>query len=120
MYKFINYSEQSETKEHCRWLSTVEFILKLCNLNYVWEDPTKIKRGALITKCFNHLVKRYFNFWHDRVNNDVSCCPSKKKTQGGNELRTYKLIKNDYKMETYLYHISDREVIRNRDKIKTQ
>ena len=43
VYKFINCTEQSETQEHCRWLSTVKVILKLCNLNYVWEDPTKIK-----------------------------------------------------------------------------
>ena len=77
VYKFIDYAEQSETQKHCRWLSTVKFILKLCNLNYVWEDPTKIKHGALITKCFNHLVKRYCKFWHDCINNGVSCCPSK-------------------------------------------
>ena len=118
VYKLINYTEQSETQEHCRWLSTVKFILKLCNLNYVWEDPTKIKHGALITKCFNHLVKRYLNFWHNCVNNDVSCCPSKKQTQGGNKLRTYRLIKNDYKMETYLYHIGDRVVRRDLTKLR--
>ena len=118
VYKFINCTEQSETQEHCRWLSTIKFILKLCSVSYVWEDPTKIKHGALITKCFDHLVKRYFKFWHDRVNNNVSCCPSKKQTQGGNKLRTYKLIKNDYKMETYLYHISDREVRRDPTKLR--
>ena len=118
VYKFINYTEQSETQKHCRWLSTVKFILNLCNFNYVWEDPTKIKHGPLITKCFNHLVKRYFKFWYDRVNNDVSCCPSKKQTQGRNKLRTYKLIKNDYKMGTYLYHISDREVRRDLTKLR--
>ena len=70
------------------------------------------------TKCFNHLVKRYCNFWHDRVNNDVSCCPSKKQTQGGNKLKTYKLIKNNYKMETYLYHTSDCEVRRDLTKLR--
>ena len=117
VYNIINYAEQSETQKHCRWLSTVKFILKLCNLNYVWEDPTKIKHGALITKCFNHLVKRYCKFWHDHVNN-VSCCPSKKQTRGRNKLRTYKLIKNDYKMETYLYHISDCEVRRDLTKLR--
>ena len=128
-HKFMNYIEQSKTQEHCRWLSTVKFILKLCNLDYVWEDPTKTKHVALITKGFNHLVKRYFNFWHDRVNNDVWCCPSKKPTQRGNKPRTkptqrgnkprtYKLIKNYYKMETYLYHISDREVRRDLTKLR--
>ena len=79
---------------------------------------TKTKHGALITKRFNHSVKRYFNFWHDRVNNDVSSCPNKKQTQGGNKPRTYKLIKNDYKMEAYLYHISDREVRRDLTKLR--
>ena len=48
----------------------------------------------------------------------MSCCPNKKKTQGGNKLRTYKLIKNDYKMETYFYHISDREVRRDLTKLR--
>ena len=28
VYKFINYTKQSETQEHCRWLSTVKFNLK--------------------------------------------------------------------------------------------
>ena len=84
VYKVINYTEKSKTQEHCRWLSTVKFILKVCNLSYVREDSTNIKHGTL---------------------NDVSCCPSKKQTQVGNKLRTYKLIKYDYKMETYLYHI---------------
>ena len=43
------------------------------------------------------------------------CCVVRvrNRLKGGNKLRTYKLIKNDYKMETYLYHISDREVRRD-------
>ena len=62
-------------------------------------------------------IKRYFNFWHDCANNDVLCCPSEKQTPGGNKLRTYKLIKNYCKMETYLHHISDREVRRDLTKL---
>ena len=34
------------------------------------------------------------------------------------KLRTYKPIKNDYKMEIYLYHISDREVRRDLTKLR--
>ena len=58
----------------------------------------------------------------------MSCCPSKKQTQRGgggggergwNKLRTYKPIKNEYKMETCLYHISDREGRRDLTKLRS-
>ena len=48
----------------------------------------------------------------------MSCCLIKKQIQGGYKLRTYKLTKNDYKMETYLYHISDHEVRRDLTKLR--
>ena len=48
----------------------------------------------------------------------MSCCPSNKQTQGGNKLRMYKLIKNDYKMETYIYYISDHDVRRDLTKLR--
>ena len=39
-------------------------------------------------------------------------------TQERKKLKAYKLIKNDYKMETYLYHISDRKVRRYLTKLR--
>ena len=116
--QLINYVEHQETQEHFQWFSTVKFILKMCDLEYVWQDPTKVENGTLVTKCFNYLSKRYVNFWHNRINNDESCCPSKKPTHGGNKLSTYRLIKKDYRMETYLYHISDRDIRRNLTKLR--
>ena len=36
----------------------------------------------------------------------------------GNKLRTYKLLTSDYKMESYLYFIGDREIRRNLTKLR--
>ena len=83
--------ENNDKQEQHKWLSTVKFILELCELDYVWKDPDKIVNSSLITKCFN---------------------------SGGNKLRTYKLLKSDYKMEPYLYFMGDRETRRNLAKLR--
>ena len=87
-------------------------------MDYVRKDPDKIKNSSLITKCFNSLIERYINFWQDRINNDESCCPNGLQSSSGNKLRTYKLLKSDYKMEPYLYFIEDLEVRRNLAKLR--
>ena len=118
VYKVINYMENNDKQEQYKWLSTVKFILELCELDYVWKDPDKIVNSNLITKCFNSLVERYINFWQDRNSNDESCCPKRLQPSGGNKLRTYKLLKSDYKMELYLYFIRDHEIRRNLAKLR--
>ena len=110
--------ENNDKHEQYKWLSTVKFILELCELDYVWKDPDKIENSNLITKCFNSLVERYINFWQDRISNDESCCPNRLQSNGDNKLRTYKLLKSDYKMEPYLYFIGDREIRRNLAKLR--
>ena len=70
VYEVINYMENNDKQEQYKWLSTVKFILELCELDYVWKDPDKIENSNLITKCFNSLVERYINFWQDRISND--------------------------------------------------
>ena len=87
--------ENNDTQEQYKWLSTVKFILELCELDYVWKEPDKIDNSSLITECFNSLVERYINFWQDRINNDESCCPKRLQSNGSNKLRTYKLLKSD-------------------------
>ena len=57
--QLINYVEHQETQEHFKWFLIVKFILKLCDLEYVWQDPTKIENGTLVTKCFNYLSTIY-------------------------------------------------------------
>ena len=39
VYKVINYMENNDKQEQYKWLSTVKFILELCELDYVWKDP---------------------------------------------------------------------------------
>ena len=95
---------------------TVKFIPDLCELDNVWKDPDKIESSKLITKCFNSLVERYINFWQDRISNDESCCPNRLQSNGGNKLRTYKLLKSDYKMEptyTLLETVKSGETLQN-------
>ena len=41
--QLINYVEHQETQGHFKWFSAVKFILKLYDLEYVWQDPTKIE-----------------------------------------------------------------------------
>ena len=62
VYDVINYMENNDRQEQYKWLSTVKFILELCEMDYVWKDPDKIVNSSLITKCFNSLVERYINF----------------------------------------------------------
>ena len=103
VYKVINYIENNDKQEQYKWLSTVKFILELCDLDYVWKDPEKTENSNLITKCFNSLVERYINFWQDRINNDESCCPNRLQSNGGNKLRTFNLLKSDYGALPILY-----------------
>ena len=117
VYKVINYTESNDNQEQYKWLSTVKFIPELCYLEYVWKDPDKIENSILITKCFNLLIGRYINFWQDCIKNYESCCPNRFQSNGGNKLRTYKLLKSDYKMEPYLYFIRDSEMRRNLAKL---
>ena len=70
VYEVISYMENNDEQEQYKWLSTVKFILELCELDYVWKDSDKIENSNLITKCFNSLVERYINFWQDRISND--------------------------------------------------
>ena len=51
-HKVINYMENNDKQEQYKWLSTVKFILELCELDYVWKDPDKIVNSSLITKMF--------------------------------------------------------------------
>ena len=100
VYKVINYMENIDKQEQTALNSF--YTRTICDLGYVWKDPDKIDNSSLITKCFNSLDERYINFWQDPIDDDESCCPNRLQPSGGDKLRTYKLLKSDYKMEPYL------------------
>ena len=42
--------EKEDLREHS-WLSTVKILPHYCNMNDIWLNPTKIKNGAIASKC---------------------------------------------------------------------
>ena len=89
-----------------------EFSLDYCSMNDIWLNPTKIKNDTIASKCCNVLMSKYVGFWNKMLQNTDSSSPKKKKsniyTLGNNKLRTYCLIKSEYRMEAYLTSIANR------------
>ena len=109
--KILSYMEEKEDLGEHSWISTVKFLLDYCNMNDIWLNPTEIKNDTIASKCFNILMSKYADFWNKMLQNTDSSSLKKKKSNvymhGNNKLRTYCLIKNEYRMEAYLTSIAN-------------
>ena len=107
IYNILSYMEEKENLGEHSWLSTVKFLLDYCNVNDIWLNPTKFKNDTIASKCYNILMSKYVGFRNKMLQNTDSSSLKKKRvtciiTHGNNKLRTYCLIKSDYRMQTYL------------------
>ena len=107
LLSIMSYMEEKEDLGEHSWLSTMKFLLDYCNINDIWLNPTKIKSDTIASKCCNVLMSKYVGFWNKTLQNTTDSSSLKKKksnvyTRGNNKLRTYCLIKSEYRMEAYL------------------
>ena len=76
----------------------MKFLLDYCNMNDIRLNPTKIKNDTIASKCGDTLMSRYGNKMLQET--DSSSLNKKKSdiyTHGNNKLRTYCLIKSEYR-----------------------
>ena len=126
---FLKISEKDETNGHTNWLSTVRFILNYCDLDHVWLNPYATSTGKLARHCRKVLRDKFTKFFKDKLSNPISSDVRKNLTltnrknartnrSGGNKLRTYNLVKQDFSMEAYLLVIKNKENRRNICKLR--
>ena len=75
-------------------------------------ESHKIKNYTIASKCCNVLMSKYVGFWNKMLQNTDSSSLKKKKsniyTHGNSKVRTYCLIKSEYRMEACLTSIANR------------
>ena len=113
-------------KGYINWLSTVEFILKYCNLETVWLNPNAISTGKLACQCKKVLQDKFIKFFKDKLSYPISSNVTYNIvnnqalaiSRGGNKLRTYNSIKLGFSVEPYLLIIKDKKVRRSISKLR--
>ena len=119
---FLKLSEKDENNDHTNWLSTVRFILNFCDLDHVWLNPYATSTGQLAWHCRKVLWDKFTKFFKGKLSNPISSDVRKNLTStndkntranhsGGNKLRTYNLVKQDFSLEPYLLMIKNRRNI---------
>ena len=112
VYKILSFMENKERLGQHNWMSTIKFILCYCGMEDVWLNPNIIKNGSLATKCNIILRDKFVEYWSALLHSQQSSALSDNKntnTHGNNKLRTYRLIKSDYRIENYLIHVNSRD-----------
>ena len=109
--KFYPLMENKEQLGQHNWLSTVKFILCYYIMEDVWLNPNNINNGSLATKCNIILRSKFVEYWSwtSLLHSQQSSVLNDKKdfnTHGNNKLRTYCLIKSNYRIENYLIHVN--------------
>ena len=118
---FLKISEKHETNGRINWLSTVRFILNYCDLDHVWLNPYATSAGKLARHCRKVLWDKFTKFFKDKLSSPISSDVRKNLTltygknartdhSGGNKLRTYNLVKQDFSMEPYLFVIKIKRI----------
>ena len=88
-----------DLKGEKNWVTFVKSTLKRCNLLHYWEKqavPDEIHLLKLLKKSLESQYKTSFN---ELLNKDTGSSGN-----GGNKLRTYAKIKNNYVMEPYMQY----------------
>ena len=104
IYKTISLLQEGETKGQKNWLSSVKFVLRYCGMENIWLNPNKISSDSLGSKCNAILRNKYIKYWFNLLDSTESSAEQNEKnsSQGKNKLRTYSLIKKEYRIEDYL------------------
>lgn len=95
------YIEQyNSSNDKCPWVQFVKNILQDLGFSHVWYNHSTFNSCSLLASIKNKLKERFVSFWKKRMLGDET----KKK------LRTYRLLKQDFGMESYLEDIHDKSV----------
>ena len=89
----------------------IEQLLATLNFSHVWKNHDTISKKRLLYAIHTKLNDRYLNYWKENIFCD-------NKSVHGNKLRTYRQLKENYKLETYLLLNIDRKVIGHFAKIR--
>ena len=111
IYNTLSLLQEGEAKGQHNWLSSVKFTLRYCEMEDIWLNPNKISSDSLGSKCNVILRNKYIEYWFNLLNSTESSAVQKKKnySQGKNKLRTYSLIKKEYKIKDYLILVNNRD-----------
>ena len=71
------------------------FLMKL-NFLHVWENQGTFSKARLVNKITAKLKDSYTTYWHNLIFDDSQ------NPINGNKLRTYRKLKNEYRLEKYL------------------
>ena len=86
------YREHYNNHLKSQWLNFVTNILFDIGFSHVWENQCTFNSYSLRLCIKNKLKEKYQNFWALRMKSDDKM----------SKLRTYKLIKKTFRIETYL------------------
>ena len=99
---FKVYLDQfSTTCDKSPWLNFVKTALMDLGFSHVWKKHGTFNIASLLKSIKEKLKERYILFWQKRIKTDEG------------KLRTYKLFKQNFGLESYLEIIHDRSMKRN-------
>ena len=101
----------AEINQNKCWLSSVKEILLEMGYEEYWYQQEVPNQKSFI----RNLQRKLCDLYAKQVRDDMNCDDG---PNGRNKLRTYRLIKGDYKMETYLTDIKSREMRSNIAKLR--
>ena len=83
--------------------SKIKLLLAEIGFTHVWVNQCTFSKSKLLHSLSIKLEDRYINHWNKLLFNDDN-------KNGGNKLRTYRKLKNSYKMEKFLHSDVDKFV----------
>ena len=81
--------------------SKIKLLLAEIGFTHVWVNQGTFSKSKLLHSLSIKLEDRYINHWKKLLFNDDN-------KNGGNKLRTYRKLKNSYKMEKFLHSDVDK------------
>ena len=88
----------------------IKILLQRIGFSHVWENQCTFSKRALLKAIMNKLNDRYILAWKKDL--------AENNQEHGNKLRTYKILKNSYKIENYLFLDVDKTHITNFAKLR--
>jgi len=85
------------------WYSKLANVTKLLNIPLYSQNNSKSGLKQFVKRINKDLESKYTEYWHKQLNSATSIA----KNRGGNKLRTYANLKQDFSPEKYLNHIEN-------------
>ena len=101
LYSAYKCLYQLHTFGSVNWVTNIKMLLEACNLHDLWDSHSVVNINETMRTVKEFLSSKYMNSCMDRVQNSGEGC----------KLRTFKLFKNEYRLESYLLCTSDVKII---------